>query len=63
MCVCVSRVTPATALCSLEQAYEREVKETHKMEDEVRRQQQLQDRLYVQEEELKMKEQEEEERR
>ncbi|CAM9296025.1 unnamed protein product [Scytosiphon promiscuus] len=45
------------------QAYEREVKETHKMQDEYRRQQQFKDRLYREEEELRMKGQEEEERR
>ncbi len=45
------------------QAYELELQEIQKAEDEYRRQQQMQDRLYKEDEELKMKEQEVEERR
>lgn len=45
------------------QAYELELQEIQKAEDEYRRQQQIQDRLYKEDEELKIKEQEVEERR
>lgn len=46
-----------------QQAYELEMLEAQKAEDEYSRQQQIQDRLYKQDEELRMKEQEEKERR
>ena len=48
---------PVIALCSLQQEYERELKEAQKQEDEYKRQQQLRDRLFREEEERRMKEQ------
>lgn len=47
----------------LKQAYGLEMQEAQKAEEEYRRHQQIQDRLYKQDEELRMKEQEEDERR
>lgn len=49
--------------CGITQAYGVEVVEAQKAEDEYRRDQQIRDRLYKQDEELRMREQDEEERR